>query len=661
DSGTGTRHRQFTPQKPIINGNYHLAEQEEQFDQPNSEDEAEEREYQQQKQQRVKAKQLKNETKERLRCEKNTRKQLEKEAKLLRPKTKKHQSILRAISHHNNNNTNTISNIKSNQSPEQPSSEKDAVVATTTTAIHHSSSCVVLPKLAREQTMPDWNQLEMDHNLFVQAQNNTSEKRSSEQYRDRAPPLVGPTADTITAITKQKGYLQQIWSKIRLQRRRPSHGKQGKQVQDYWGDEKKARQQHQQMQQQQLNHPATTSQSNAAPIEQQQQNLQETTCTTANSLSKSESRNTTATTGTMTTAESISIRSSLQASQHQNSSGLFDQETTRTWRGLFAAVRQLSHSASTTGSSSHTTSSSSSATSISSMPGAPIQQQRQKTCLDQPLKHSKRLLGVGPSKVTGVKEAHCPLGTFNIGDNGDGAVGKSAMALRFLRDQFLDEYDPTIEDSYCKHVEVDGQEYTLDITDTAGQEEYRGQWNEAFMKAADGFICIYSIESLQSFKGLVGLRDQIWTMKETQQVPMIVAANKCDLELEREVSQEAGQAFATESNAFFAETSAKTGFNIQEMVVELVRAIAKNSRKFPPYRDTTQSCSHGDKMLKDSQQQHSRHHCRHNSQHLHPIPNHGKGCNNCESPAAASSLSTTGMLSPHSAACAGNGRCCRVM
>ncbi|KAF9913965.1 Ras GTPase, partial [Lobosporangium transversale] len=63
---------------------------------------------------------------------------------------------------------------------------------------------------------------------------------------------------------------------------------------------------------------------------------------------------------------------------------------------------------------------------------------------------------------------------------GDGAVGKSALTLRFLRDQFHDEYDPTIEDSYCKHIEVDGQEYTLDINDTAGQHEYRGHWNDQF-------------------------------------------------------------------------------------------------------------------------------------------------------------------------------------
>lgn len=43
-------------------------------------------------------------------------------------------------------------------------------------------------------------------------------------------------------------------------------------------------------------------------------------------------------------------------------------------------------------------------------------------------------------------------------------------------------YDPTIEDSYCKHIEVDGEEYTLDVIDTAGQHEYRGHWNDQFLR-----------------------------------------------------------------------------------------------------------------------------------------------------------------------------------
>ncbi|KAG0246450.1 hypothetical protein BGX31_002104 [Mortierella sp. GBA43] len=164
---------------------------------------------------------------------------------------------------------------------------------------------------------------------------------------------------------------------------------------------------------------------------------------------------------------------------------------------------------------------------------------------------------------------------FSIVVVGDGAVGKSAMTLRFLRDQ----YDPTIEDSYCKHIEVDGKEYTLDVIDTAGQHEYRGHWNDQFLRAGDGFICVYSIASMGSFQELVGFRDQIWRAKESEHVPTVVAANKCDLEEGRQVATEVGREFAELSNAFYIETSAKTGHNIHEMVHELVREIVRTRAK----------------------------------------------------------------------------------
>ena len=38
---------------------------------------------------------------------------------------------------------------------------------------------------------------------------------------------------------------------------------------------------------------------------------------------------------------------------------------------------------------------------------------------------------------------------------------------------FVEDYDPTIEDTYRKHIIIDGETYQLDILDTAGQEEYR--------------------------------------------------------------------------------------------------------------------------------------------------------------------------------------------
>ena len=51
-----------------------------------------------------------------------------------------------------------------------------------------------------------------------------------------------------------------------------------------------------------------------------------------------------------------------------------------------------------------------------------------------------------------------------------GGVGKSALTIQLIQNHFVDEYDPTIEDSYRKQVVIDGQTCLLDILDTAGQE-----------------------------------------------------------------------------------------------------------------------------------------------------------------------------------------------
>jgi GTPase KRas protein len=68
---------------------------------------------------------------------------------------------------------------------------------------------------------------------------------------------------------------------------------------------------------------------------------------------------------------------------------------------------------------------------------------------------------------------------------GGGGVGKSALTIQLIQNHFIDEYDPTIEDSYStfyqkfslltsvgKQVTIDDETCLLDILDTAGQEEY---------------------------------------------------------------------------------------------------------------------------------------------------------------------------------------------
>lgn len=52
---------------------------------------------------------------------------------------------------------------------------------------------------------------------------------------------------------------------------------------------------------------------------------------------------------------------------------------------------------------------------------------------------------------------------------GAGGVGKSALTIQLIQNHFVDEYDPTIEDSYRKQVVIDGETCLLDILDTAGK------------------------------------------------------------------------------------------------------------------------------------------------------------------------------------------------
>ena len=66
-----------------------------------------------------------------------------------------------------------------------------------------------------------------------------------------------------------------------------------------------------------------------------------------------------------------------------------------------------------------------------------------------------------------------------------GGVGKSALTIQLIQNHFVDEYDPTIEDSYRKQVVIDGETCLLDILDTAGQEEYSAM-RDQYMRTGEG-------------------------------------------------------------------------------------------------------------------------------------------------------------------------------
>ncbi|OTB02012.1 hypothetical protein M426DRAFT_62984 [Hypoxylon sp. CI-4A] len=185
---------------------------------------------------------------------------------------------------------------------------------------------------------------------------------------------------------------------------------------------------------------------------------------------------------------------------------------------------------------------------------------------------------------------------------GDGGCGKSSITLRLVRSQWTSEYDPTIEDSYSITRRIDGTTYHLSLTDTAGQEEYRGMWASSNL-SADAFLLVYDITARDSLDALDYFNDLIDMEAETRldnaararkaglganrragsgarTIPpvKIVAGNKCDLQESRQVSAAQGLEWARKRGCGFMETSARLEVNIEETFALIVRRVVEGRR-----------------------------------------------------------------------------------
>uniref|UniRef100_A0A803WA45 Muscle RAS onco homolog n=1 Tax=Ficedula albicollis TaxID=59894 RepID=A0A803WA45_FICAL len=165
------------------------------------------------------------------------------------------------------------------------------------------------------------------------------------------------------------------------------------------------------------------------------------------------------------------------------------------------------------------------------------------------------------------------LPTYKLVVVGDGGVGKSALTIQFFQKIFVPDYDPTIEDSYLKHTEIDGQWAILDVLDTAGQEEFSAM-REQYMRTGDGFLIVYSVTDKASFEHVDRFHQLILRVKDRESFPMILVANKVDLMHLRKITREQGREMATKHNIPYIETSAKDPpLNVDKAFHDLVRVI----------------------------------------------------------------------------------------
>ncbi|KAJ3049353.1 Ras- protein Rap-1A [Rhizophlyctis rosea] len=159
---------------------------------------------------------------------------------------------------------------------------------------------------------------------------------------------------------------------------------------------------------------------------------------------------------------------------------------------------------------------------------------------------------------------------------GSSGVGKSKLAVQFVQSIFVEKYDPTIEDSYRKQVEVDGQQCMLEILDTAGTGQLAAIHGLS-QREVDGVLMLYDVTSKASYDELQSSQQDLVSVLKNRKVPLVLAATKCDSEDNRVVTREQGNGLASQwGDCTFLETSARKKVNVDEVFFDLVRQINRS-------------------------------------------------------------------------------------
>lgn len=151
---------------------------------------------------------------------------------------------------------------------------------------------------------------------------------------------------------------------------------------------------------------------------------------------------------------------------------------------------------------------------------------------------------------------------------GDYSVGKSSIALQYVKNQFNDNEESTIGAAFLTKTIRRGKNYIkYEIWDTAGQERYNSLM-PMYYRGAQAALVVYDITSLKSFE-----RSRAWIKELDIEKPAdfvkILVGNKADLEKDRAVLSEKALEYAKQHNTSFYEASAKNGTNIENIFNEL--------------------------------------------------------------------------------------------
>ena len=166
-------------------------------------------------------------------------------------------------------------------------------------------------------------------------------------------------------------------------------------------------------------------------------------------------------------------------------------------------------------------------------------------------------------------------------------VGKSCLALRATEGMFKENLGSTVPLSICSfNVKINESKISLQIWDTCGQEKYRALIKGYYTNSSLAII-VYSVTDKESFNDV-----NVWykLIKENiSDCKIFLIANKVDSP-ERIITNEEGNKCRKDFNFdLYMETSAKSGFNSQELFINAANILKRENEKMNTYRNNSNS------------------------------------------------------------------------
>ncbi|XP_076297947.1 RAS oncogene family member Rab21 isoform X2 [Lasioglossum baleicum] len=120
---------------------------------------------------------------------------------------------------------------------------------------------------------------------------------------------------------------------------------------------------------------------------------------------------------------------------------------------------------------------------------------------------------------------------------GEGCVGKTSVALRYVEDKFNDRHISTLQASFLnKKLTINGKKVNLAIWDTAGQEKFHAL-GPIYYRMSNGAILVYDITDEDTFQKVKNWVKELKKMLGSE-ISLAIAGNKMDLEKDRSVAIE---------------------------------------------------------------------------------------------------------------------------